>query len=66
MFVESRDTLMGALIRRLETSNWSLRGTTVSLTSFPMKTETLSHTASCGHSKGTKAHSTDLAILVHL
>lgn len=41
MFVESRDILMGALIRQLETSNWSLRGTTVSLTktSYPKKTE---------------------------
>lgn len=57
---------MGALIRLLETSNWSLRGTTVSLTSFPKKTETLSHTVSCGHSKGTKAHSNDLAGLVYL
>lgn len=41
MFVESRDILMGALIRLLETSNWSLCGTTVSLTktSFPKKKE---------------------------
>lgn len=41
MFVESRDFLTGALIRPLETSNWSLRGITLSLTktSFPEKTE---------------------------
>lgn len=68
MFVKSRDILMGALIRLLETSNWSLRGTTVSLTktSFPKKTETLSLITSCGHSKGTKAHSIDLVSLLHL
>ena len=54
MFVESRNILMGALIRLLETSNWSLRGTTVSLTetSFPKKEKILSDIISCGHSKG--------------
>lgn len=43
---------MGALIRLLETSNWSLRGTTASLTKtfFPKEKETLSHIISFGHS----------------
>lgn len=66
MFAESRDILMGALIRLLEPSNWSLRGTTVGLTSFPKKTETLSHIISRGQSKEAKAHSADLDSLLHL
>lgn len=63
MFVKSTDILMGALIRLLESTNWSLRGATVSLTktSFPQKTETLR----CGHSKGTHAHSIDLVSLLY-
>lgn len=49
-------SLWGTLIRLLETSNWSLRGTTLSLTetSFPKKKKIFSHIISCGHSKALK------------
>lgn len=51
-------SLWGTLIRLLETSNWSLRGTTLSLTetSFPKKKKIFSHIISCGHSKRELKH----------
>lgn len=67
MFVKPRDMLMGALIKLLESSNWSVCGANTSLTKTPFQQniQTLRIVISQGHSKRNGTHSTDLVRLLY-